>query len=280
MDAERVQRDVETIRTQGWVVVEDLIPAADLPVMRAALAPHLDAMLLGRNNFEGHATQRVYSLVAKHPVFAALAEHPYVLGLCDAFLAPNYLLTASQAICIRPGETAQPWHTDDSFYPIPRPRPAISLSTIVAIDAFTTENGATQLIPGSHRWDDAAVDAMNRLIPSETVPHADRRPAPPTEVAGLEDQAVDLVMPAGAAIVFLGTLVHRGGANRSDASRLALSNQYCEPWARPQENYFLSIPRAEASAMSARLQALLGYSVHPPFMGHQNGLHPRRVLEA
>jgi ectoine hydroxylase-related dioxygenase (phytanoyl-CoA dioxygenase family) len=274
-----MDRDVETIRTQGWVVIPDLVPAADLPVMRQALTPHLGAMLLGRNNFEGHETQRVYSLVGKHAVFAALAEHPRVMALCDAFLAPNYLLTASQAICIRPGETPQPWHTDDSFYPIPRPRPAISLSTIVAIDPFTAENGATQLIPGSHRWDDAAVDAMNRLIPSETVPHGERRPAPPPEVAGLDARAVDLVMPAGAAVVFLGTLVHRGGANRSDAPRLALSNQYCEPWARPQENYLLSVPRATAAAMSPRLQALLGYSVHPPFMGHQNGLHPRRVLE-
>jgi ectoine hydroxylase-related dioxygenase (phytanoyl-CoA dioxygenase family) len=275
-----VAHDVDTIRAQGWVIIPDLLPAADLPVMRAALAPHLGAMLLGRNNFEGHETQRVYSLVAKHPLFAALVEHPRVLALCDAFLAPSYLLTASQAICIRPGETPQPWHTDDSFYPIPRPRAAISISTIVAIDAFTSENGATQLISGSHRWDDVAVAAMNREIPSQTVPRAARRPTLPPEVApDLAAQAVDLVMPAGAAVVFLGTLVHRGGRNRSDAPRLALSNQYCEPWARQQENYCLSVPRATAAAMSTRLQSLLGYSIHPPFMGHQNGLHPRRLLD-
>src|SRR4029453_9555430 len=85
------------------------------------------------------------------------------------------------------------------------------------------------------------------------------------------------VMPAGWAIVFVGTLMHRGGANRTRAPRLALSNQYCEPWARQQENYTLAIPPGEARDMSARVQALLGYSIHPPFMGHVRGRHPRRL---
>jgi len=48
------------------------------------------------------------------PVFAALVEHPRVLAICDAFLAPNYLLTAAQAICIHPGEAAQGVYYDDS----------------------------------------------------------------------------------------------------------------------------------------------------------------------
>ena len=86
-------------------------------------------------------------------------------------------------------------------------------------------------------------------------------------------------MPAGSVIVFLGTLLHRGGANRSAQPRLAVSNQYCEPWARQQENYTLAIPPERASQLSERVQALLGYSIHPPFMGHVNGVHPRRLLE-
>ena len=89
-----------------------------------------------------------------------------------------------------------------------------------------------------------------------------------------------MVMPAGSAIVFLGTLWHRGGANRSDAPRLALSTQYCEPWARQQENFVLAIPPAAARGFSERVQELLGYSIHPPFMGHAGGLHPKRRLAA
>ena len=74
------------------------------------------------------------------------------------------------------------------------------------------------------------------------------------------------------------TLWHRGGANRRTAPRLALSTQYCEPWARQQENFTLAIAPEIAAGFSARVQELLGYSIHPPFMGHTGGLHPKRRL--
>jgi ectoine hydroxylase-related dioxygenase (phytanoyl-CoA dioxygenase family) len=80
-------------------------------------------------------------------------------------------------------------------------------------------------------------------------------------------------------VLFSGTLLHRGGANRSSATRRAFSHQYCEPWARQQENFTLSIPRERAAAMSPRLRQLLGYSIHPPFMGQLAGRHPEKFLE-
>ena len=271
---------VAAIRERGFVVLPDVIPRDDRDEMRRALAPYLDADLFGRNDFEGHRTQRVYSLVARGPVFAALVEHPLLLALCDAFLEPNYLLTASQAINILPGETSQPFHTDDSFYPIARPRDAVSLSFIFAVEGFTMENGATQVVPGSHRWEDSEVERLLADIDFTTVADGDRVPRPKHGLPSwFRGGVLDVEMPAGAAIAFLGTLVHRGGENRSARPRLALSNQYCQPWARQQENYCLSIPREQARAMSPRVQALLGYSVHPPFMGHANGMHPRRALD-
>jgi ectoine hydroxylase-related dioxygenase (phytanoyl-CoA dioxygenase family) len=274
-----IARAVAAIREAGFVVLPDVIARADIDEMRRALAPDLAAELYGRNDFEGHRTQRVYSLVARAPLFAALVEHPTMLALCGAFLQPNYLLTASQAINILPGETAQPFHTDDSFYRIARPRDAVSLSFIFALDPFTLQNGATQVVPGSHRWADAEVDRLLADVDFATVPSADRTPRPKGALPWFRGDVLDVEMPAGAAIAFLGTLVHRGGENRTERPRLALSNQYCQPWARQQENYCLSIPRERARAMSARVQELLGYSVHPPFMGHANGLHPRRMLE-
>jgi ectoine hydroxylase-related dioxygenase (phytanoyl-CoA dioxygenase family) len=85
-------------------------------------------------------------------------------------------------------------------------------------------------------------------------------------------------MPAGACVFFLGTLLHRGGANRSDRPRLAFSNQYCEPWARQQENFFFGVPKEIAREMSPRLQEMLGYSIWPPFMGQVTASHPMKVL--
>ena len=269
--------DLAALSRDGYVVLPSLLSAADLTAIRDELAPHLRDDDIGRNNFEGHRTQRVYSLVAIGRALEALAEHPRIMAICDALLQPGFLLTASQAIRILPGETSQPLHTDDSFYPIPRPRDAISYSTIWAIDDFTVENGATQIIPGSHRWGDEEVGDLLAQIDFQT--RTDGSPMEPELPEKIRAMLVPVTMPAGSVIVFAGTLVHRGGANRSDSPRLALSNQYCEPWARPQENYFLSISPQRARQMSERVQTMLGYSIHPPFMGHALGRHPRKMLD-
>ncbi|HYV58170.1 MAG TPA: phytanoyl-CoA dioxygenase family protein [Candidatus Nitrosopolaris sp.] len=273
-------RDLAAIDEHGFVVIPGLLSPPVLDTMRALLRPHLAADFLGRNDFEGHRTQRIYALVGLHKVFQDLVEHPRILAICDALLEPNYLLTASQAINILMGETPQAFHTDDLFYRIARPRKAVSVSTIWAVDPFITENGATQIVPGSHRWSDATIGSLLQEIDFETIDAGARvpRPAPPLPEV-LRGQVRNVTMEAGSVIVFLGTLVHRGGENRSRAARLALSNQYCEPWARQQENYTLAIAPAAARGMSPRVQDLLGYSIHPPFMGHVRGRHPRRLME-
>ncbi|MCC6921196.1 MAG: phytanoyl-CoA dioxygenase family protein [Alphaproteobacteria bacterium] len=258
------------LRRDGYTVIADFLSAEQIGAARAALTPHLGAHL-GRNPFEGHETERVYTLVARGKVFEDVTEEPRLLSLLDRFLQPGYLLTASQAICIYPGEKAQAVHFDDGFYRQPRPRPAISLSVICAIDAFTAQNGATDVISGSHTWSGAEVDS---LLGS----NADGVGSTGTE-RGIEKHLRPMVMPAGAAIVFQGTLLHRGGANRSDAPRLAFTNQYCEPWARTQENFYLGVPRAWAARMSPRLQSLLGYNIWPPFMGQVTASHPLKSLQ-
>ena len=91
-------------------------------------------------------------------------------------------------------------------------------------------------------------------------------------------RSAPMAIPAGACLFFHGTLLHRGGANRSAAPRLAFSNQYCQPWARTQENFYLGVPPERIAAMSPRLQILLGYDVMPPFMGHVTASHPLKTL--
>jgi len=251
---------------QGYTIIPDFLTKDELRAVREGLAPYLGTHR-GRNNFEGHKTERVYTLVARGAIFERIAEDERVLALCGKLMHPGFLLTASQAINIHPGETPQPLHYDDGFYTIPRPRPAISVSTIVSVDAFTAENGGTEVIPGSHRWDDRRLAGMFDNVLGDGAGDAH-----------LEQQLVPAVMPAGACLVFLGTLVHRGGANRSSAPRLAFSNQYCQPWARQQENFFLGVPVERARAMSPRLQELLGYSIWPPFMGQVTASHPKKTL--
>src|SRR5206468_874390 len=97
--------------------------------------------------------QRLYNVLAKTRIFDDLIDHPRLLALLDHLFEPNYLLSQTQAINIKPGEDAQQLHFDDSFYKVPRPRPALAASIIWAIDDFTPENGATMIVPKSHLWD-------------------------------------------------------------------------------------------------------------------------------
>ena len=252
---------------QGFTVIEDYLSPAQLERFREGLAPYLGTYR-GRNAFEGRTTERIYTLVGRGAVFEQAASDPRLLAILDRLLAPNYLLSADHAICIYPGENAQSLHYDDGFYPFPRPRPAISISTIGAIDAFTPQNGGTVMYRGSHRWPAERVQALKAAVMrGETT---------------ADTQAVNrLTMPAGAICVFQGTLVHGAGANNANRPRLAYTNHYCEPWARPQENFYLGVPKEKVRSMSREMQILLGYELRNPgsIMGQVGGYNPAKTLD-
>lgn len=248
--AEIVAADLAALERDGYVILPDLLSAAELAEIRASVAPLLDKA--GRNGFEGRATQRVYSVLNKTRSCDRIVDHPRVLALLDRLFMPNYLLSMLQVINIGSGEQAQMLHTDDGFYPLPRPRKPLGAATIWAIDDFTDDNGATDVLPGSHLWGDRE--------PTD----AERRP---------------VVMRAGSCVFFPGTLWHGGGANRSQRDRLAVTAQYCEPWLRPQEAFTLSMTRDTVRAVSEDIRRMLGYSIHPPFIGQVDGMHPKRLLE-
>ena len=250
VDAAVADADAAAVRRDGYVILPGLLDAEELAAIKSAVAPLLDRT--GRNPFEGDATQRVYSVLSKTRACDRLADHPRVLALLDRLLLPNYLLSMLQVINIQSGEAAQMLHTDDAFYPLPRPRRALGCATIWAIDDFTADNGATDIVAGSHLW------GAQRPDPAAREP---------------------VVMPAGSCVFFLGTLWHGGGANRSSDPRLAVTAQYCEPWLRPQEAFTLSTSRDTVREVSEDIRRMLGYSIHPPFIGQVDGMHPKRLLE-
>lgn len=256
---------------RGFVIIENVLTPAQVEALRSALAPHIDGGKSGRNDFEGFRTNRVYAMLAKSPVFADLAIHPLALAFAEAELGPTCLLSACLAINLQPGETVQPWHFDDAGGP--RPRKAYGVSCFWTIDDTTELNGATEVIPGSHLWGEVAIDGA--IGPgSFTDPTLRDGKGDP----GARSDSVKLVMPAGSLAIAKGTLVHRGGANRSDRPRLIITPQYCAGWVRQLENMVLAVPPEIAVTLPERARELLGYSIHPPFMGYVDGVHPRRVL--
>ena len=203
---------------EGYVVFDKVLDEAMLDRLRAALEPEFDKNLSGRNDFEGLKSNRVYALLAKAPVFADLAVHPLALAFAEADLGPSCLLSACLAIKLHPGETVQPWHSDDAHIAAPRGRGGFGVSAFWAIDATTDDNGATEVIPGSHRWSDEDVGgALEASFADTTLREVGDDPG--------ARPAVKAVMPAGALMVAKGGLLHRGGANRSEAPRLIITPQ-------------------------------------------------------
>jgi ectoine hydroxylase-related dioxygenase (phytanoyl-CoA dioxygenase family) len=249
-----IDAELESLEKRGYVILENVLSRSEVDALKEALAPFEANRPMGRNDFEGERSQRVYSLAAKGAPFLALAEHPRVVRLLDAKLMKGFLLSTMQSIRLHPGENAQAWHTDDAFYLSPRPRPTLGVSVIWAIEDFTRENGATEVIPGSHLWG---------------AEHPDDR----------AHDEVPAVMPAGSVIIFDAGLWHRGGENRGKGTRLAISPQYCQPWLRPQESQLLIVPPDRAKACSPRMRSMLGYSIHPPFIGQVDGMHPLRLVD-
>jgi ectoine hydroxylase-related dioxygenase (phytanoyl-CoA dioxygenase family) len=247
------ERVVADLGRDGYAVVESLLDAGQATAVRDGLRDVLDRTPLGRNDFEGYQTRRIYALFAKSRAFDALATHPLLLSVLDGVLGGSYQLSAPTGIEIGPGEKAQVLHTDDAIYPLPRPHPEVVLNTMWALDDFTVDNGATRVVPGSHRWTDRW----------------------PTD----EDTTVAVTMPKGSVLFIVGSLWHGGGENRADKPRLGVLLEYCAGWLRQQENHVLAVPSDVVRGLQPRLQELLGYNIHPPFVGYVDGRHPRRVLE-
>ncbi|MBA3653902.1 MAG: phytanoyl-CoA dioxygenase family protein [Actinobacteria bacterium] len=244
---------VAALEDDGYAIVEGMLSPEEVAAARADLRRVLAEIPGGRNDFEGYKTQRVYALFAKTRAFDKPALDPLVTGVLERILGHSQF-SAPTGIQIGPGEKAQVLHTDDGIYPIARPHDHLVLNTMWALDDFTEQNGATRLIPGSHKWVEM--------------------PGASTDLEALTIQAV---MPAGSVIFYLGSLVHGGGANRTDRPRLGVILEFVVSWLRAQENHMVGVPKAIARDLPERLQELLGYNVRPPFLGYADGRHPRRV---
>ncbi|MFP5326203.1 MAG: phytanoyl-CoA dioxygenase family protein [Acidimicrobiia bacterium] len=243
---------VAALEEDGYVIVERVLDADRVAAMKAELQAILAETPTGRNTFEGFATKRIYRLFAKTRVFDDLAIHPVMLAVLDRTLG-HYQLSAPTGIQIGPGEPAQILHRDDSIYPLPDPHGEVVLNTMWAFDDFTSVNGATRFVPGSHRWP---------------------RDREPTEA----DALVQTEMPAGSVAFYTGSILHGGGANHAEVPRLGVILEYVAAWLRPQENHVIGVAPEVVATLPEKLQEMLGYNIFPPFMGYVDGRHPRRFL--
>ena len=201
--------------------------------------------------FHGPFTKQVAGMPGISRTFAVdIMCHPLLLALCDRILAPacaRYQLNLGHLLQRGPGADEQWLHRDEAVWSdIPKPAPELQLATVIAFVDFTRDNGATRVVPGSHRWPD------RQLVPAEQMAMA-----PPAA-----DQIAYAEMPAGSAVIYSGGTIHSGGANRTTIPRRGAHLSYCVGWLRTEENNYLSTPPAVAAALPRRAQELLGYAVH------------------
>jgi ectoine hydroxylase-related dioxygenase (phytanoyl-CoA dioxygenase family) len=222
--------------------VEEAVAAADPG--EALFNPVMQA-------FHGPFTKQVAGMPGISRTFAVdVMCHPLLLALCDRILAPScarYQLNLGHLLQRGPGSDEQWLHRDEAVWSdVPKPAPELQLATVIAFVDFTRENGATRVVPGSHRWPD------RQMLPAEQM--AQRAPEP-DEIAYAE-------MPAGSAVVYTGGTIHAGGANVTDIPRRGAHLSYCLGWLRTEENNYLSTPPAVAAKLPRVAQELLGYAVH------------------
>ncbi len=194
------------IDLDGYTIVEDAIEpdlVVDLRDAIRRLERELHVEPKG-TSAEGHATRRMYNLLAKDPVFQAMPVHPNVLPIVEQVLDRGCLLSGMTAIDIGPGEDAQPMHGDDIVMSrhLQRPHAPMMVTSMWALDDFTAENGGTLFVPGSHVF-----------------PARPTSPAPSTASRSARSRCA-----AGSVMIFHGSLWHGGGSNTT-VRRVAVRRQ-------------------------------------------------------
>lgn len=248
LDGGGAVEDVEAaLREDGAVIVEGLLSPevvaeinAEVEPFVAAADPDMRHLNPGVQIFHAQ-TRHVSGLAGKSPTFATeVMIHPLLLGLCDAILGPScarYQLNLAHLLERLPGASDQFWHQDEIVWNlVPEPKPELQLASVIALVDFIAENGATRVFPGSHRWD------------------AGRYPS--------ADEAVVAEMPAGSAVVYLGSTFHGGGAHTGTAPRRGVHLSYTLGWLRTEENNYLAVPPEVAQRLPRQCQEVLGYAVH------------------
>jgi ectoine hydroxylase-related dioxygenase (phytanoyl-CoA dioxygenase family) len=268
--SERIDAIAGALQDQGGVIVEGFLGAGVLRRFNAELEPHLaeaETKEQGYVNegyaaFYGPSMRHVLAVAQKSDIFIdEILCHPIFIGIGDRILKKScqtIQLNVAHVLERCPGAKAQFLHRDHVVWPDLGPQhPDRQVSSVIALNEFTAENGATLVVPGSHKWEPG-------------------RRARPDEIVAAE-------MPPGAAIIYLGGTIHAGGANvTKDTRRRGMHVSYCLGWLRTEENNYLSMTLDRVRTLSPLAQTLLGYAAHdglPMGLGYLGAVDLRDPVE-
>lgn len=178
--------------------------------------------------------------LAYEPMFLELANNASVIQICRRLIG-GYLILNQQNGVINPPHSERynqgAWHRDLPYQHFVSSRP-LAINALFCLDPFTRENGATKVLPASHRQE---------AFPSDRF---------------LESEAVTVSAPSGSFIILDCMVFHSGGVNTTDRPRRAINHVYSIPLLRQQ----IDLPAAlgESFVTNGELRKLLGYDVRTP----------------
>ena len=256
----RVQRIMLALERDGVVILRRIVPDPIMDRLLKDIGSVLEKRAPGGGKFFGYRTKRLAGLIGRSSAFAELIAAPKLMAIAEQVLAPNcqnFQIQLSSLLEVWKGGELQPLHRDIGVYhPYVKcgPRdPEILLSLIWAGTDFTAENGATWLVPASHRW------------------RRDRK--------ARSHEKVQAVMPKGSVAVWLGGMLHGMGVNTTAQARTGIVSGYCVGWLRQEENQYLSCPPAKAKKLPVEVQQLLGYRTHGTILGWVDDRDPDNLLK-
>ncbi len=246
---------------QGFLVLRDFYPASLIRSARNLVYQLVETEPSRTSHFYGdeeNPTQdRVWNLPRKGDPFRAICSEERLLSILRPILGADLMLSSFAANVLHPGAQAQEPHVDYPYWDLhardrwPRTLNSsyhLAVESVVPLDEFTIENGATAIMPGTHAlacWPDPERFARD---------------------------SVRVTMKPGTLLLFPALLWHAGQANRSGASRAALLGSYTIKSIKPIEDWSRCIDPAEASGYSRRMQDLLGLDYpYPAVMDHLPG---------
>ena len=228
-----ITRRLAEIEDQGFTVIEDFICADEVKAIRHAFNTEVPITEMRAIGTDTGKTWRAHNLLAKTRAVDYLFLDPRLRKLVQSFLNDRTQINITTLFNTLPGETRQYLHQDDGLWPIPRPHPHFLCNALIALDDFDIENGATHVVPYSHKWHDRRVEQ--------------------------NVDTIQVTMKSGSMLVWAGALWHGGGANTSNRERMGLFMSHGVSYLRPQEIQLLSVPPEVARTLPEKLQRLLGY---------------------
>ena len=222
---------VTQIEREGYCVVEGVIPADKVEairseVMAAQRAHNEEAEAeLAKTRSRGHRIGTPGVAVLKQVINATQCFAPYladerILGTVEYFFGDYVRISCTDTVINQPGGDRGYWHADwpyngtnSTHVKAPYGNMIMHLSSIWMLTPFTKENGATFILPKSHRLTNNPATGEMEGIDLDA-PNPDERQA---------------LGPEGSVLLYDSRMWHAVAPNICDKSRVALIVRYA-PW--------------------------------------------------